>query len=41
MTGGSDFHGPNVKPDIQIGMVSPPDGAVDALKLAAGRYAEK
>jgi len=41
MTGGSDFHGPNVKPDIQIGMVSPPDGAVDALKLAAGRYAER
>ncbi len=40
MTGGSDFHGPSVKPDIQLGMVSPPDGAVDALKLAAQRYAE-
>ncbi len=41
MTGGSDFHGPKVKPDVQLGMVSPPDGAVDALKLAAKRYAEK
>ena len=41
MTGGSDFHGPSIKPDIQMGMVSPPDGAVDALKLASKRYAEK
>ncbi|HVU09710.1 MAG TPA: PHP domain-containing protein [Phototrophicaceae bacterium] len=40
MTGGSDFHGPKVKPDITIGMVSPPEGAVEALKLAAARYAE-
>jgi len=41
MTGGSDFHGPNVKPDVQLGMVSPPEGAVEALKLASTRYAEK
>ncbi len=40
MTGGSDFHGPKVKPDTTLGMVSPPDGAVDALKKAARRYAE-
>ncbi len=40
MTGGSDFHGPKIKPDNTLGMVSPPDGAVDALKLAAKRYAE-
>ena len=39
MTGGSDFHGPRVKPDIAMGMVSPPEGAVEALKQAAGRYA--
>lgn len=39
MTGGSDFHGPQIKPDTQLGMVAPPDGAVDALKLAAKRYA--
>lgn len=39
MTGGSDFHGPRIKPDIAMGMVSPPEGAVDALKLAAKRYA--
>lgn len=39
MTGGSDFHGPKVKPDIVPGMVSPPEGAVDALALAAKRYA--
>lgn len=39
MTGGSDFHGPKVKPDITPGMISPPEGAVDALALAAKRYA--
>ena len=39
MTGGSDFHGPNIKPDVTLGMVSPPEGVVDALKLAASRYA--
>jgi predicted metal-dependent phosphoesterase TrpH len=39
MTGGSDFHGPKIKPDIKMGMVSPPEGAVDALKQAALRYA--
>ena len=39
MTGGSDFHGPNIKPDISLGMVSPPEGAVEALELAAKRYA--
>lgn len=38
MTGGSDFHGPKVKPNIQMGMVTPPDGAVDALKKASERY---
>jgi predicted metal-dependent phosphoesterase TrpH len=38
MTGGSDFHGPQIKPDTKLGMVVPPDGAVDALKLAAKRY---
>jgi hypothetical protein len=38
MTGGSDFHGPQIKPDAQLGMIAPPDGAVDALKLAARRY---
>jgi len=41
MTGGSDFHGPSIKPDIQLGMISPPDGAVDALKMASLRYAEQ
>lgn len=41
MTGGSDFHGPKVKPDTTLGMVSPPDGAVEALKRAAARYAPK
>lgn len=40
MTGGSDFHGPKVKPDTTLGMVQPPDGAVEALKRAAQRYAE-
>ncbi|MCC6804617.1 MAG: PHP domain-containing protein [Anaerolineae bacterium] len=40
MTGGSDFHGPKVKPDTTLGMVSPPDGAVEALKRAAARYAK-
>ena len=39
MTGGSDFHGPKVKPEIQMGMVTPPKGAVAALKQAAGQYA--
>lgn len=39
MTGGSDFHGPRVKPDVTLGMVAPPDGAVEALKRAAERYA--
>lgn len=39
MTGGSDFHGPKIKPDINMGMVSPPDGAADALKQASLRYA--
>lgn len=41
MTGGSDFHGPQVKPDTTLGMVSPPEGAVDALRQAAARYAVK
>jgi len=41
MTGGSDFHGPKVKPDISLGMVSPPEGAVAALEQAAKRYAAK
>lgn len=40
MTGGSDFHGPKVKPDTTLGMVSPPDGAVEALKRASARHAE-
>jgi predicted metal-dependent phosphoesterase TrpH len=39
MTGGSDFHGPKIKPDNALGMVSPPEGAVEALALAAKRYA--
>jgi predicted metal-dependent phosphoesterase TrpH len=39
MTGGSDFHGPKIKPDTTLGMVSPPDGAVEALAAAARRYA--
>ena len=39
MTGGSDFHGPKVKPNVALGMVTPPEGAVDALKRAAQRYA--
>lgn len=39
MTGGSDFHGPKIKPDVTLGMVSPPEGAVEALALAAKRYA--
>ena len=38
MTGGSDFHGPQVKPNTQMGMVTPPEGAVDALRRAAQRY---
>ncbi|MFN8565467.1 MAG: PHP domain-containing protein [Anaerolineae bacterium] len=41
MTGGSDFHGPQVKPDTMLGMVSPPDGVVDALRQTAARYAER
>ncbi len=41
MTGGSDFHGPKIKPDNTLGMVQPPEGAVDALKLAAARYTEE
>jgi predicted metal-dependent phosphoesterase TrpH len=39
MTGGSDFHGPKVKPNITLGMVSPPEGAVEALRAAAVRHA--
>ncbi|MEP7290700.1 MAG: PHP domain-containing protein [Chloroflexota bacterium] len=39
MTGGSDFHGPAIKPDNTLGMISPPEGAVDALQVAAKRYA--
>lgn len=39
MTGGSDFHGPRIKPDITLGMVSPPEGAAAALEQAAKRYA--
>ena len=39
MTGGSDFHGPKIKPDNTLGMVTPPEGAVEALAQAAKRYA--
>ncbi len=39
MTGGSDFHGPKVKPDIALGMVAPPDSAYDALRQRAQHYA--
>lgn len=41
MTGGSDFHGPSIKPDNALGMISPPDGAVEALQVAAKRYVAK
>lgn len=40
MTGGSDFHGPKVKPGNALGCVTPPDGAVHALQTRAKRYAK-
>ena len=39
MTGGSDFHGAAIKADVQIGMETPPDGFLQALKARAARYA--
>jgi len=39
MTGGSDFHGPKVKPDNILGMVTPPESAVEALRERARHYA--
>jgi 3',5'-nucleoside bisphosphate phosphatase len=39
MTGGSDFHGPKVKPENTLGMVSPPEDALEALRERAQRYA--
>ncbi|MBK8035508.1 MAG: hypothetical protein IPK17_39615 [Chloroflexi bacterium] len=30
MTGGSDFHGLAIKPDVRIGMETPPEGCVRA-----------
>lgn len=39
ITGGSDFHGPKVKPDNTLGMVSPPDSAPEALRQRAAHYA--
>lgn len=38
MTGGSDFHGPAIKPTITLGCVTPPEGAVAALRARAARY---
>ncbi len=40
MTGGSDFHGEAIKPNVQIGMETPPDGCVDLLRARAGKYAK-
>lgn len=40
-TGGSDFHGPKVKPNQTLGCVMPPDGAVHALRERAKRYEKK
>lgn len=39
MTGGSDFHGAAVKPAVHIGMETPPEGCVEALRKRAARYA--
>lgn len=39
MTGGSDFHGLAIKPDVRIGMETPPEGCVQALRQRAQRYA--
>jgi predicted metal-dependent phosphoesterase TrpH len=39
-TGGSDFHGALVKSDITLGMESPPEGAVAALRERAQCYAK-
>ncbi len=39
MTGGSDFHGLAIKPDVHIGMETPPDGCVAELRKRAARYA--
>ncbi|MBK8022332.1 MAG: hypothetical protein IPK19_13120 [Chloroflexi bacterium] len=40
MTGGSDFHGPVIKPGNSLGCISPPEGAVYALHERARRYAK-
>lgn len=41
MTGGSDFHGPAIKPGIALGMVTPPPGCVKALRERADNYRER
>jgi len=38
MTGGSDFHGPQVKPHNALGSITPPVGAVTLLRERAKRY---
>lgn len=40
MTGGSDFHGAAVKADVHIGMETPPEGCVEALRKRAAHYAD-
>lgn len=40
MTGGSDFHGPAVKPGNGLGCMAPPEGAVYALRERARRYGD-
>lgn len=39
-TGGSDFHGLAIKPDVHIGMETPPEGCVQALRKRAEKYAQ-
>lgn len=39
-TGGTDFHGPDIKEGVVIGSVNPPDGCVAALRVRAQQRRE-
>jgi hypothetical protein len=37
MTGGTDFHGPDIKEGVPLGSVTPPEGCVAALQARANQ----
>lgn len=41
MTGGTDYHGPDVKENVMLGSVTPPEGCVAALQARARQRREK